>query len=651
MLARLSFSLLLPVLVSAQMWTPEVAMKVKGVADVTPSPDGKAVAWTQSRAVMDGEKSENNVQVFYSNADGSGRTQLTRGEKSANAPAFSNDGKSVFFGSDRGGGRQVFRIAVDGGEAEKITNFNGPVGAFQLSPNGKWIAFTGRERDVEEEKAKREKRDLHVIDENPKNASLWIVAVERDLNGQRTMKKAAAGPYNVGQFDWSGDSRRIAFETRPTPDAEDGRKADIFEADLETGNVRPVANSSVSEASPRYSPDGRFLAFTRTGNSRISGTRIILMNLKDGKLRELPPSADESPALATWAKDSSRIFFTEGRGTRAAIYAMPVDGPAVAVFAPSKGTFGFGVRMNRAGTYAGFAFQSSSEPAEAFVLVLGGTTPVRVSAANVDLPKLPIGETRVIRWKSKDGKEVEGLLTLPVGYQDGKRYPLILNIHGGPAGAFNESFIGASGLYPIATFAARGWATLRANPRGSTAYGLAFRAANFTDWGGGDYQDLMTGVDHLIEQGIANPNKLAVMGWSYGGYMTNWVVGQTNRFQCAVSGAGLSNMISMYGTNDIPSTLDDYFDGAWFEQPDRYIKQSPLFYMKNVTTPLLVLHGEEDIRVPTTQGYEMYEGVKRRGVEAQMVVYPRTPHGPQEPKFVLDIMQRHVDWVAKHIGE
>ncbi len=653
MFARYAFAALLPLALCGQdIWTPEVALKVKGVMDVTPSPDGKAVAWTQSRALMDADKSETNLQIFYANADGSGRMQLTQGDKSSNSPQFSNDGKYVFFGSDRGGGRQVWRIAVDGGEGEKITAFNGTVAQFQLSPDGKWIAFTGRERDLEEDKAKREKRDINIADENPKNTSLWMVPVEPDMNGKRAQKKAASGPYSVGQFDWSADSRRIAYETRPTPNANDGRKSDIFEADVENGNIRALAASNLTEASPRYSPDGRYLAFTRTlGSSRIAGTRVVLMSLKDGKMRELPPSLDEAPVLTDWAKDSSHVFFTEGKGTRAVLYAMPIDGPPVAVFAPSKGTFGFGVKMNKTGTHAGFSFQSSSEPVEAYVLSMGSASPVRVSAANVDLPKLAIGETRVIKWKSKDGKEIEGLLTLPVGYQDGKRYPLILNIHGGPAGAFNESFIGASGLYPIATFAAKGWATLRANPRGSTSYGLGFKAANFTDWGNGDYQDLMTGVDHLIQQGIADPNRLAVMGWSYGGYMTNWVVGQTSRFKCAVSGAGLSNMISMYGTNDIPSTLDDYFDGAWFEQPDRYIKQSPLYYMKNVTTPLLVLHGEQDIRVPATQGYEMYEGVKRRGVEAQMVVYPRTPHGPQEPKFVLDIMQRHVDWVAKHIGD
>ena len=651
MFAKCALFALFPALVWAQ-WTPEVSMKVKTVTAAVPSPDGRLAAWTETHPVMEGEKSEAVTQVFLARSDGSNRLQLTRGEKSSNAPAFSPDSAWVFFASDRSGKRNIYRIPVDGGEAEMLTSWSGTLGAYAVSPDGKWIAFTAREPDTQEERAKREKLDFRVIDDNPHNQSLWLIPVEPNVEGKRVVKKIAAGPYHVGALDWSPDSRRIAYETRPTPDADDGRKADIFEVAIETGDVRAVANTPATESQPRYSPDGRFLAYIRNNRTarRIDGSRIELLTLADLKSRELPATPDESPVLAGWARDSSHLYFSEGRGTRAVLYSVPVDGPASPVFQPSRGTFGFGVTLNRTGTHAGLTLQTPDEPVEAYVMELASARPARVSAANVDLPKPPLGETRVIRWKAKDGKEIEGLLTLPVNYDKSKRYPLILNIHGGPAGAFSETFIGASGLYPIASFAARGWAVLRANPRGSSAYGLPFRAANVNDWGGGDYQDLMSGVDYVISMGVADPNRLAVMGWSYGGYMTNWVITQTNRFKCAVAGAGLSDLISMWGTNDIPTTLDDYFDGAWYEQPDRYIRMSPLAHMKNVTTPELILHGEADIRVPTSQGYEMYNAVKRKGVPAEMVVYPRTPHGPQEPKFVLDIMHRHIDWVAKYIG-
>ena len=642
--------LIIPAALYAQ-WTPELSMKVKAVTAPVPSPDGRLAAWTQTQAVMDGEKSEMLTQVFLARADGSGRVQLTRGEKSANAPAFSPDSAWVFFASDRSGKRNVYRIAVDGGEAEQITNWSGALGSFAVSPDGRWLAFTGREPDTAEETAKRQKLDFRIVDENPKDFALWVVPVEPDIHGKRPVKKAASGPYHVGAFGWSPDSRRIAYETRPTPDADDGRRSDIFEVEVETGKVRPVAATAAPESQPRYSPDGKWLAYVKGTETakRIDGSRIALVSLADLKSRELPVTPDESPALAGWARD--RLLFTELRGTHSVLYGMPLDGPPAVVFQPARGTFGFGVLLNRTGTCAGLAMQATDEPVEAYVLQVAAPKPVRVSAANVDLPKQPIGETRVIRWKARDGKEIEGLLTLPVNYDPSKRYPLILNIHGGPAGAFGETFVGSAGLYPVAAFAARGWAVLRANPRGSTGYGLPFRSANVNDWGGGDYQDLMAGVDHVIQMGVADPHRMAVMGWSYGGYMTNWVITQTTRFKAAATGAGLSNLISMWGTNDIPSTLDDYFEGTWYEQPERYVRMSPLAHIDKVTTPTLILHGEADIRVPTTQGYEMYSAIKRKGVPCEMVVYPRQPHGPTEPKFVLDIMHRHLDWVAKYIGE
>jgi len=245
--------------------------------------------------------------------------------------------------------------------------------------------------------------------------------------------------------------------------------------------------------------------------------------------------------------------------------------------------------------------------------------------------------------------EIEGLLTLPAGYQEGEKVPLILNIHGGPAGSFGETFIGSPGLYPIAVFAAKGYAVLRPNPRGSSSYGREFRAAVRNDWGGVDYRDLMAGVDHVIDMGIADPDRLAVMGWSYGGYMTAWVITQTQRFQAAAVGAGITNLISMWGTNDIPSTLDDYFGGPYWEQSRGYVERSPMFHVNRVTTPTLILHGANDPRVPTTQGFEYYNALNRRGVPVKMVTYPRTKHGPDEPKFTLDIMRRHLEWVAKHI--
>ncbi len=207
-----------------------------------------------------------------------------------------------------------------------------------------------------------------------------------------------------------------------------------------------------------------------------------------------------------------------------------------------------------------------------------------------------------MKWKSKDGKEIEGLLTYPINYQAGTKVPLILNIHGGPTGVFQQTFIGGRGSYPLATFASRGYAILRPNPRDSSGYGKDFRYANQKDWGGADYQDLMSGVDKVIEMGVADPNRLGVMGWSYGGFMTSWIVTQTKRFKAASAGAPVTNLMSFNGTADIPAFVPDYFGGQAWENVEIYQKHSPMFNVKGVTTPTLIQHGEADIRVPISQG-------------------------------------------------
>jgi dipeptidyl aminopeptidase/acylaminoacyl peptidase len=327
---------------------------------------------------------------------------------------------------------------------------------------------------------------------------------------------------------------------------------------------------------------------------------------------------------------------------------MPLEGGPAVEYEPPAGTLG-AVGLNLKGSHLGFAWEASEEAPEAWVLALGGGRPVRVSRANADLPKLPLGKTELVRWKSTDGLEIEGLLTYPVAYKPGERVPLILHIHGGPAGVFRETFLGAPGLYPLAAFSAKGYAILRPNPRGSSGYGKKFRFANYNDWGGMDYQDLMAGVDHVIQMGVADPERLAVMGWSYGGYMTSWIITQTKRFKAAVIGAPVTNLWSFTGTADIPGFLPDYFSGEFWTNFEAYRKHSPLAHVKGVSTPALILHGEADIRVPVSQGYEYYQALKRQGVPVKMVVYPREPHGPREPKFRLDIMNRHLEWVEKYV--
>ncbi len=639
-------------------WTPELSLDVRSIADVVPSPDGKLVAYAQSRAVVETDKSEVDTQVFLARADGSFRVQLTRGDKSASAPSFSPDGRYVYFSSERSGKPNLWRIPVDGGEADMLTDWKGEIGAYHVSPDGKWVAFAGMESRPAEEQEKKEKRDFRVVDENPKNHGLWVVLAEPDTQGKRPVRKICEAAGHVQDFDWSPDSRQIAFVHTPTPSADDWTKSGISEVAVDSGTVRPIAPTPAAATSPHYSPDGRYLAFLRTTDPARWAhiDRIVLLPRQGGEARELPPTYDEQPVLLGWSADATRLLFTESKGVTAVVYAMSVDGPAKTLYQPEHGTLK-AAHLNAAGTAFGFAGESWDEAPEAYLLKIGDSAPRRVSHANivnVDLAKPPLGETKRISWKSGDGLEIEGLLTYPVGYEPGKKYPLVLVIHGGPTGVFQDTFLGSYNVYPYASFAARGYAVLRANPRGSSGYGRNFRFANMNDWGGKDYEDLMAGVDSAIAMGVADPDRMAAMGWSYGGFMTSWVITHTHRFKAAAVGAGVTDLLSFTGTSDIPGFLPDYFSGEPWNSSvnfEAYRDHSPLSFVKGVTTPTLILHGEADVRVPTSQGYELYNALKRQGVVAKMVVYPRTPHGPREPKFLLDIMQRHLEWLDRYLTQ
>jgi dipeptidyl aminopeptidase/acylaminoacyl peptidase len=301
--------------------------------------------------------------------------------------------------------------------------------------------------------------------------------------------------------------------------------------------------------------------------------------------------------------------------------------------------------LDATGTRVGFSSQAPDRPAEPFSAPLAKFVPVQAAKVQ-DLPALSYGKTEALTWKSPDGKEVEGLVTYPVGYASGKKVPLLVVVHGGPAGVFVQSFTGGPTPYPVAGFASHGYAVLRVNPRGSSGYGFEFRSANFRDWGKGDYQDIQSGVDALIAKGVVDSERMGVMGWSYGGYMTSWTITQTSRFKAASVGAGVTNLMSFQGTADIPGFLPDYFGGEFWDKEgaERFQGHSAMFHVGNVKTPTLIQHGEQDMRVPTSQGYELYGALKRRKVPVKMVTYPRTPHGIQEPKLMLDAMNRNLAW-------
>jgi len=646
-------------------WTPEAMLAVKQVGAVQVSPDGKRVAYVVRRAVMEDEKSEFVAQVHVADADGGRAYQLTQGDISSDAPQWSPDGERIAFVTKRSGKIQVWMIRVGGGEAWQLTDAKGGVVSFRWSPDGKDIAYVATDPTTEErEKKAKQKDDARVVDEQIKRDRLYVINVE-SLGGKRDGRRITEGDFHIhGEagpgFDWSPDGKAIVFAHTPTSRADDWTKGDISIVEVGSGKVRTLVHTGRAELSPFYSPDGRRIAYVASDDppTWAFDSPVYVVPAEGGTPRKLSDSFDHRPELLGWSADGQRLFFRENRGTTTRLYVLPLDGE------PEAHGFDDGVvseaSLNPTRTAIGFSYQTANRAAEAYFLPFDHRAPVKVSGVNGDLPEHPLGRTEAIRWNFEGGKEIEGLLTYPVGYEPGKRYPLLLVIHGGPAGVFTRTFIASPAVstsggrhststYPVAAFAASGYAVLRCNVRGSSGYGKDFRHANLKDWGGGDYRDLMAGVDHLVGKGIADPDRLGVMGWSYGGYMTAWVIGHTRRFKAASVGAGVTDLVSFPGTADIASFLPSYFGGEPWDRPDAYREHSPIAHLKGASTPTLIQHGEDDERVPIGQGYELYNALKRQDCSTTMVVYPRTHHAIQEPKLLRDAMRRNLDWFDRHV--
>ncbi len=642
-------------------WTPELILKVRRVAHVRPSPDAKHVVYSVAEAVMTEDRSEFVSQIWIANADGSDATQMTFAAKSSSNPIWSSDGKWIGFTSERSGKSNLYRMRVAGGEAEQLTDVKSGVGLFAWSPDNRQIAFvmTDPPSDVDD-KSSKSKDDFRWIDRNFKMDRLHLVPVEKNEAGQRPTRLLTVGNFSIsvaarpggGSFDWSPDGKSIVFAHRKSPSADDWTTSDVSIVDVASGTVTPLATTGGSEFAPLFSPDGKSVALVISDNPpRWAGSyqlQVISIADRKAKPNSLPETPDRQPTLTGWSSDSARLFFVETRGTLNRLSAMHVKTGKIEELS-SGAELLRSFELNTKGSAFGFVRETPQRAPEACVSPTSQFVATQVSQSNAHLPMTPLGKVEVIRWKSTDGQEIEGLLTFPVDYKPGTRVPLLLQIHGGPMGVFVQSFAGNAGVYPNAAFASRGFALLQPNPRGSAGYGKTFRYANYQDWGGGDFRDIIAGVDRVIEMGVADADRKGEMGWSYGGYMTSWTITQTKRFKAASVGAAVTNLVSFTGTADIPGFLPDYFGSQPWEDATLYRARSPVFQAQGVTTPTLVQHGETDARVPISQGYEFYNAVKQQGVPAEMLVLPRQPHGPTEPRMILKIMQTNLDWFEKHL--
>lgn len=434
---------------SSNSWTAELSMTVKRVSSVVPSPDGTRVAFVVSEAVMEGERSEWLSHIHVANADGSGSRQLTRGDKSATSPRWSPDGQWLGFISSRNDKANVWRIHVGGGEAERVTDEKGGINRFEWSHDGRFVAFVMTDpKTDDEEKADKEKRDWRTVDAHEKQPRLCVQPVEKDAAGQRAARRLTSGNDAVTDLDWSPDDKTIVFAHQPTALQNDWTRSDLSVVTVADGSVRTLVNSPAAESEPMFSPDGTRIAFlgSDTPPTWPGANTVHIVAAGGGMPNTLAPTPNEGGSIVGWSADGSRVLVNDTNRTMPSLYAVPIAGGAPVLVNPAQMHVG-ATSMNGTRTHVGFVSQDFDKAPEAFVAALGPTfAPRQISRVQPSIDA-PLGRSEVISWKTSDAKTVEGILTYPVGYAKGARVPLLLVVHGGPAGVFVNSFIGSASQY------------------------------------------------------------------------------------------------------------------------------------------------------------------------------------------------------------
>lgn len=633
---------------SQKNWTPKESMKIKSISQTDISHDGKYAAYVVREAIMEEKKSEYLNQIWVTNLVTKQNYQYTYNLKSSMSPKFSPDGKKIAFLSSRSGKNQVWIMNTHGGEARKLTNEKKGVRSIKWSPDGKKISFLKNDDDTEEEKKSKEnKTDVILVDKNFKYSHIYTYNLDEDSVFQITN-----GDFSVNNFDYSPDGKKIIFSHQEDTNINTGFiNTDISIIESNGKNIKFLIQRPGLDSNPIFSGDGNKFAFISSGGKQESiGLRdVYIYNLKSDEIKKLSNTPNRDSNIISWTSDDKNLIISESINTTSQILLLPANGEQFISWSSKKYKEGVitSIVKSKKSDKIILCYEKLDSPVELYITNSNYPSFTKLTDINdFDFPKL--SKTEIITWNSSDGMQIEGILTYPKNYKKGMRYPVILQIHGGPAGVFSQRFNGRPGIYMTEYFSEKGYVTIKPNPRGSTGYGKDFRYANYKDWGYGDYEDVVSGVDKVIEMGIGDPNNQFVMGWSYGGYLTSFIVTKTNRFKAASMGAGLPNLISMVTTTDIQDYLVAHMGSEFWNDYETYEKHSAIYQIKNTTTPTQIIHGANDLRVPFTQGQEFYSALDRLGVDTEMVVYPRTPHGPREPKFLMDVSDRILTWFEKY---
>jgi dipeptidyl aminopeptidase/acylaminoacyl peptidase len=620
-----------------KLLTPEASLNLRAISDLQYSPDGKRLAFV----VMEPAKGQNRKRhIWIHEAGEEGSRQFTYSEKSESGPRWSPDGKTLAFLSDRGDAQQIYLMRADGGEGVALTKGKNAVRGFEWSPDGKQIAFIAPDAKSDgEEKKEKDKDDAHVADKEDKRARLWVVDV---ASGER---RALTKPnWEVRELAWMRNGTQLVVEATDHPESDQFTEK-IYGVQAVSGETKLVLAPRGPFGELKISTAGNTISFVGSREDGPEPHDLMLLPVNGFAAHNLTGASLDLPVEAyQWGKDGTVVMVAaDGFKTKFVKFDASASKQDLTMSPVPTGA----IAVSSSGEIA-YVAQTGTTPPEVWVWngAAGSSAAKQVSHVNDAWKEFRLATPEYYKYKSFDGTEIEAALLRPVGGPNASattKLPLVALIHGGPTGRWSDAIETWGQL-----LASRGYAVFYPNIRGSVGYGQKFVETNKADWGGGDYKDVMAGVHDLITRGIADPNRLGIGGWSYGGYMAEWAITQTNEFKVAVSGAGMANLISEFGMEDHPAG-DEWFFGTPWESPDKFLNSSPFVHFKDAKTPTLVLQGDADAIDPLGQSQELYRGLKRYGVETELVVYPREPHGFHEEKHLLDRLDRILAWFDKYL--
>ncbi len=644
-----------------QKITPRALLELKMPGEVQVAPDSLRVVYGVSETDWDENGVTQHLYVLKIGSDAEPR-QITRGGGNETEPRWSPDGNWLAFLSSRDDGEgdydesaepkeQIWLLPMDGGggEAEKLTDAPEGVGEYGWLPDSSGIVYLAQEprpKPLEEYHAdKQERKDDAVVERLEKfRGQIWRIDRE-----SKKPKLLHPGDFGLGEIAVSPDGKSVAFTTNYTGEVNDYHKSDVWVLDIESGATRPVADGPGGKFHPVWTRDGSQVLYVAPLDPDLSYSQPNLYAASVGEKQEpVNLTADFPHDLTGW-----HSVYADAAGL---IYVLAAIGTTTAVFR-WDGTRWQSVVQNEEHLHdyhvapnGGVAYVASStvDVPELCWLAPGKKRSETLTDLNGDWADgYALAPTQLVSWKSPDGLEIEGLLTLPLNAKEGRRLPLIVNLHGGPHGRTVQAL---SPYTAWQTWAAEGYAVLSPNYRGSEGYGNAFSTANRNDLGGGDAADILAGIDEAVREKVADPDKLAVIGSSYGGYLVNWLVSKTKRFHAAVSQFGIFSLATDFSNSQAPRWETEYLGGYPWDKPALYAERSPATYLQDIETPVLIMHGDQDPNTFIANSQEMYQALHLLGKTVEFVHYPREGHGFGEPQHRLDELRRILNWFDKHLN-